>query len=504
MTTATNHPGLEPLYRVDELSDGGGRILVCESQDLADAAISIGLTATAVPGGANRVRSTDLRPLLGFEEVVILVDNAGPGMKYICNLAQQLGAEKCAGHLTRAYPPGGQVGPGCWAKLLSINGRSAGDIREDVGRIIESNRRDQAASDAGAREGTGTLSQPDAGLVTVRASAIEPTTLEWLWPGRIPLGKTTIFASDPGLGKTFVALDIAARVSAGCPFADSQDVRNPAGGVVILSAEDDANDTIVPRLQAAAADLDRIVIVQGVKRFDPDSETYREGMFSLDTDLPRLEDAVKAERGCRLVIIDPVSAYMGRADSHKNGDVRGLLAPLASLAQRHRVAVLLISHLNKSEGTSAQYRIMGSLAFVAAARMGWAVAKDKEDGRRRLLLPIKSNLCKEPTGLAYTLADDTARPGYNGQPVVAWEGTPITEGLDELLRPDTGNQRGNRKEAAEWLKAALADGPVASATLVEDASESSGISRRTLFRAKDDAGIRAKRVGKVWEWSLPQ
>ena len=216
------------------------------------------------------------------------------------------------------------------------------------------------------------------------------------------------------------------------------------------------------------------------------------------SDLPALEQAIERLRDCRLVVIDPVTAYLGdRHDSHKAADVRGLLAPLGELAARHRVAVVAVSHLNKGNG-AAMYRTMGSLAFVAAARAAWCVSRDRENPERRLFLPIKNNLGSDLTGLAYALVDG----------MVAWERDPVTVTADEALRVEPerrGPAPDDRNEAAEFLSAALADGPRPAKELTDEAREAHGISRATLHRAKRELRVRAYRpsVPGPWWWCLP-
>jgi putative DNA primase/helicase len=232
--------------------------------------------------------------------------------------------------------------------------------------------------------------------VTVCLANVQPEPLHWLWPGRIPLGKLTLIAGDPGLGKSFVTLDVAARVSSGTPWPDLPDEETASGSVILLSAEDDLADTIRPRLDAAGADAARVVALKGVLLPESAGVTH----FSLAMDIPQLEEVILQVEDVRLVVIDPVTAYLGRADGHKNAEIRGLLAPLAELASAHRVSVVCVTHLNKAAGTKALYRAMGSLAFAAAARAVWLVTRDKDDPARRLMLPAKMNLAPEVTGLA--------------------------------------------------------------------------------------------------------
>ena len=167
----------------------------------------------------------------------------------------------------------------------------------------------------------------------VRLADVEPAPVEWLWPGDIViLGKVTMLAGDPGLGKSLVTLDVAARVSRGAAWPDTPHDRQPVGGVVLLSGEDDIADTIRPRLDAHGAEVSRVIAMQGIQASDSAGDYKRP--VDLARDLEQLRAAIKSVENCRLVIVDPVSAYMGKSDSHVNAEVRALLAPLAELAAR--------------------------------------------------------------------------------------------------------------------------------------------------------------------------
>jgi hypothetical protein len=235
-----------------------------------------------------------------------------------------------------------------------------------------------------------------------------------------------------------------------------------------------------------------------VRDLDSDGRPFSRG-FSLRRDLELLA-AILAERpAVRLVVVDPISAYLGDTDSHNNADVRGLLAPLAELAARHRVAVLGVSHLNKSNGP-AMYRTSGSLAFVAAARAVFAVTKDRDAPTRRLVLPVKNNLAPDATGLAYTIGT-----GENAAPVVLWEPEAVTVTAEEALAPAVSDDdRSELADAKEWLREMLANGPVRADELQRDA-KGAGHAWRTLNRAKAVLRVRSAKgsfSGK-WTWELP-
>jgi hypothetical protein len=340
---------------------------------------------------------------------------------------------------------------------------------------------------------------PGAALTT-RLDTVEPEDVAWLWPRRIALGKLTLIAGDPGLGKSFVTLDIAARVSRGQPWPDAPGVPNPSGGVVLLNAEDGLADTIAPRLDAAGADRRRIVSLDGVAADTPSSTSSERG-FNL-RDLPALEQAIAEVSDCRLVVIDPITSYLGAVDSHKNAEVRGLLGPLAALAAKHNVAIVAVTHLNKSGNGPAIYRTMGSLAFAAAARAAWAAIKDKEDPRRRLFIPVKNNLSQDTRGLAYRIESPDG-----GRPCVAWQEGEVSITADDALADDRDGQRERteREDCAEWLTVLLANGPIP-AREVEREARDAGQAVATLRRAKAEIKVESRRsaFGGPWEWFLPK
>jgi hypothetical protein len=278
---------------------------------------------------------------------------------------------------------------------------------------------------------------------------------------------------------------------------------SPLGSVIILSAEDGAADTIVPRLYAAGADLGRVHIVSAVR------ESGERRAFNLQRDLSLLEEEVRRIGDVALIIIDPVSSYLGGADSHKNAEVRGVLEPISEFAERMRVAVLSITHFSKAGAGStckALHRFIGSIAFVGAPRIALAVIEEPETDRR-LLLHAKNNLAPPPAGLAYRIREKlVGRPGEAvAAPYVAWDDQHVTITANEALAADATPERGSFAEAKEFLEELLADGPVPSTEVKADA-DAAGLSWSTIKRAKAKLKIEAKKSGLKagWLWSLPR
>jgi putative DNA primase/helicase len=440
-------------------------IFITEGASDAAALLGLGLEAVGVPMAGHG--GTMLAELLADRPHVVIIADADD--------AGRRGAEKI----------GAELAPRCAGVKIIEPPLGAKDARAAViAGAVKSSFLD-LATEAKPIEGTLEPNPIDGAPVIVRLSDVKPEPVAWLWPGRIALGKLTLIAGDPGLGKSFLTLDMAARVSRGWAWPDAPGVTTTPGGVVLLSAEDGVADTIRPRLDAAGADVARIVALEAIRSVGNNGrESAR--TFDLSRDLTALESAIRSVDGCRLVVIDPVTAYLGGVDSHKNAEIRGLLAPLGAIAERHRVAMVAVTHLNKSGGGPAIYRAMGSLAFAAAARAAWAVSKDKDDPRRRLLLPIKNNIAPDTGGLAYRIEP----LGEGGCPVVAWEPDAVNVSADDALAGDRddGGGGGALDEAKEWLRDTLSGGP-RPAKDMKGAAESDGIKSRTLDRAKKSLGV---------------
>jgi AAA domain len=313
--------------------------------------------------------------------------------------------------------------------------------------------------------------------------------------GRIFRGKLHLAEGDPDLGKTTAALDLAARVSTGASMPDCTP-GIAAAGVVIASAEDGLADTIRPRLEAAGADLERIVALTAIV------DAHGERMPGLPSDLAAIEAAI-ARVDAALVIIDPLMAYLdATVNSWRDQDVRRALAPLARLAERTGCAIVAIRHLNKSAGSHALYRGGGSIGIIGAARVALLVAQDPDDPERRILATVKNNLAPHPPSLAFRLLGDER----HGAARIEWLGESKLGASALLAMPADEDERGALDEACEVLRTILADGPVP-AKEAEREAYAAGLSRATLLRARKVAGVSAERVGGLgrdggWQWRL--
>jgi RecA-family ATPase len=344
-------------------------------------------------------------------------------------------------------------------------------------------------------------------LLSRRASDIEPKRIEYLWPGRIARGKHTAIAGEPGDGKSQLSIYVAAIISIGGEWPCGEG-RAPIGNVIILNAEDGADDTVVPRLIAAGADLSRVHIVSSV--LQGDGKGHRS--FNLQADLALLEQKIVEIGDVALVIIDPISSYMGKIDSHKNTEVRGALEPASEMAERLKVAILSITHFSKSGGNTgkALHRFIGSIAFVGAPRAAFAVIEDVDHEDRILFLHAKNNMAPKAQGLAYRLFQTIVGDGEGiVASYVVWDGNPVTMSANEALRAtEGGGDRTAAAEAEEFLRETLSSGSKPATDIKADSNEA-GLSWATIRRAKDRLGVTTERESQGrdgrgrWLWTLP-
>ena len=372
----------------------------------------------------------------------------------------------------------------------------------------------EAKKASAAASTTTDTTAPDGGLIISKASDVVPERIEWVWPGRIARGKHTAIAGDPGAGKSQLMISIVAAVTTGGEFPCGEG-RAPIGNVVILAAEDGIADTVVPRLQAAGADLERVSIITAVRAANGKGTRT----FNLQADLDELSKEIARLGDVLLVCIDPVSSYLGKVDSHKNAELRGVLEPLGRMAEDSHVAVLSITHFSKGgagASTNSLYRFIGSIAFIAAPRAAFVVMQDPDDKDRRLFLHSKNNLAKPAQGLAFRLAQFLV--GESNDIVashVVWDNQPVSVTADEVLGTAGNDQPTARDDAADFLRTVLASGAVAVPDLEESARAAGylgpeqSISQSKPFRtARQLLGIKPYQAKGVksggWFWALPR
>lgn len=306
---------------------------------------------------------------------------------------------------------------------------------------------------------------------------IEPKPIHWLWRERFPSGCITTIVGRPGAGKSFLTCDMAAHISTGTEWPDGCGCSQ--GDVILISCEDDPAQVIRPRLDAHGADVSRVHLLTTKARYSEETGTV-ENLISLH-DVELIEQTVKQLPNCKLIVIDPIGSYLGSGvDAHRDNDVRGVLAPIALLAEKHDLAVVLVVHTRKGTASHADDMALGSRAFVGISRAVWHVMSDGEDEDRKLLLPGKTNLSAQNTGLAFRIESE-----IEGEPArVIWEeGFVEMSANDALAQAADDGEHSALEEAVSWLEHLLKDGPRKSAD-VKKLARADGISEGTLKRAK--------------------
>jgi hypothetical protein len=323
-------------------------------------------------------------------------------------------------------------------------------------------------------------------LETRTYNEFPPEPVGWLWEPYLARGKLAVLDGDPGVGKTLLALDLAARLSRGAPLPDGKPLDRPHT-TLLLTADDPAADTVRPRLEAAGADLDRVFAA-----FPRKFLTFR-----LPENLDALEVIVR-ERHADLVVLDPLAFFV--PDSLTGGylSTRTALIQIACAARSLGCAVLLVRHLTKSRAARAVCHGLGSIGVAGTVSSGLLLARHPDDPDLRVLTQTK-NKCGPPApSLGFRIASDD-----RGRALVEWAG-PVDLTADELCAAPPGKRP--RERAVEWLQAELAYGPRRAAELIA-AAAAAGIPERTLDRVKKDAGIEVEQVRREgrseWVWSDP-
>lgn len=461
-------------------------VVVVEGEKDCDNLRQVGVLATCNAGGAGKWTAEHAAFLKG-RQVIVLPDNDEAGRNHAQQVARSLHGMAASVRIIEL--------PDLPAKGDASDWLAAGGSKDELDRLIES-------APVWTNEGEPVPPTPLYAPHLICMSDVEPADISWLWPDRIPLGRLTLLVGRPGDGKSFLTTYLAASVSRGRNWIDGSAC--PRGSVVLCSAEDAPADTIAPRLIAHDADRKRVHLLAGVKSREDDGKEV-ERVFTL-ADLPALRETLEQLSDCKLIVVDPIGSYLGgRADAHRDNEVRAVLAPVCHLAAQYEAAVVVVAHTRKAVAANADDMAMGSRAFTGLARSVLHLMIDPDDPtkRRRLLLPGKNNLTERPPGLAFDIG-----PGeVEDRPCVRWQEWEVTITADEAVNREPLHDcknRTERDEAADWLRQILADGPRPAKEVRELAKESEGIAPRTLDRAKKTASVEAYRPENpgTWYWRL--
>jgi hypothetical protein len=368
---------------------------------------------------------------------------------------------------------------------------------EELARIVQSVTKyppgtKRAAILKAAPKTTGRLG----GFTLTRYEDIEERPLTWGWRGVFPRRTLSTLVGEPGLGKSLVTCDLAARFSRG----DSM----PGGGangfgesvnVLMIAIEDDPADTIKPRLRVAGADMTRIFEA----RMKVEGADDVGALPTFPDDVPQLFAWVRAH-AIKVIIIDPITACLSEdVNAWRDTDVRRALSPLITLARETDAAVIGVMHVNKDETKSAINRVANSKAFTAVPRAVWWLGRDPEDDAHPVMVPVKLNGAKKDRSFGLRLA------GFDNEtPRVSWDSTPGSLTTNDLEARPAEERRDQRFEAARLLCAHLHVGPTESRVLKE-AAKAQGIGDKTLERVAKEMGVVFDRAAEfharsVWRW----
>lgn len=363
---------------------------------------------------------------------------------------------------------------------------------------------------------------PDAWAAKVEGAAtrsladVTPTKVEWLWRGWLPLGKVSILEGEPDVGKSVMTLDWTATVTTGRKWpltvVDGEPLprnRTEPAGVVLVGVEDDEDDTIVPRLDAAGAERGRVHVMN-----QPKDDAGNPLPFVIPADVDRLRRAIN-ETSAKLVVIDPITAFLSTRQVKPGDDpsTRQALMPLVTLARETACAIVLVRHLNKATGMSAKNRGSGTIAYTGIARsviVAGKLRETKPDGPTHAIALTKGNLTKDPSAIGYRLESAPDSPDI---PVVSWCG-PMELSADQLVGADgakVSDARKNapvRQEAMEILSQLLADGPVEANKAIRLTKQNADCGLKVVKAASKELHVVKKAVrvdGKIdhWTWELP-
>ena len=310
----------------------------------------------------------------------------------------------------------------------------------------------------------------------IRMSEVQQTEVEWLWYPYIPFGKLTIIQGNPGEGKTFFAMQLAAACT-NRKFLPQMEPFEPFN-MIFQTAEDGLGDTVKPRLLSAEADLERVLVID-------------------DADHPltladeRIENAIR-ENNARLVIIDPLQAFLGaNVDMNRANEVRPIFRRLADVAQATNCAIVMIGHLNKAAGSQSTYRGLGSIDSTAVVRSLLFIGKIKTDPTTRVIVHEKSSLAPPGQSLAFSLGDEK---GFR------WIGAYDISAEDLLAGGEGSKTELKQEQAAKLIEQFLSEGRKVSIAEINKEAAERGISERTVRLARNSMGdkIASERQGKDW------
>lgn len=473
--------GIKPvLYRLPQVMQAvkrGEIIFIPEGEKDCDNLARLELAATTSPMGAGKWRDSYSEYLRGAK-CVILPDNDDPGRKHAQQVARSLYG-KAASVKVLELPELAEKGDvSDWL--------TAGGTKDELLRL---------AAETLEWKSIGKEVNNKVIPSLVNLADVEPEDVDFFWKPYIPKGKLTILEGDPGLGKTFLALNLCAAITNGWPLPGQDGkpefVTEPST-VLFMTAEDGLADTIVPRLEKMGADRSKVYCLTGWR----ETEEGEEKAFTLK-DIPALREALEQVRPA-LVVIDPLQGYLGPVDMHRANETRPLLSGLGKLAEEYNCAVIAIRHLSKTGGGKAIYRGLGSIDFTAAARSVLLVGENPSTGEKAVV-HTKSSCAERGVTQGFTI---TELDGF------MWAGVSSCTAEDLLAIPEKDEKETESpalEEAVEFFLGILEGGEKIPCKEIREKWKEVGITDKTARRAREKLGIKFLygKNGKPNCWYLP-
>ncbi len=455
------------LFKLPELLKSNKGILLCEGEKDCLRLCSLNFTATTNSGGSNGWRKEYAETLRG-RHVAILPDKDSAGDKWTSAVVSSLQGIAASVKVVKLPVKDGED---------ISDYLDGGGTRESLIKLIKEAKPFEDGPEY-------------APLKTTSFARIRESEISWFWPNKIPLGVVTLLAGNGGDGKSFLSVYLASQVSKGSAWPDDSG-NAPLGSAILLGDEDNPNSVILPRLKGHNADLSKVRYIRGYSALDDSDDEY----LDLSRDLGRLEATLAEMPDCKLLVIDPITQYLGIHNQNDVALVRKSLAPISKLAEEKNIAILAITHFNKKEGDSFITRAMGSGAFVHASRSCWGIVPDRDNEDLKCLMPIKCNYCKSPLSMKFKIEDLGGMKGRLDFNQESFHGKIDDYGKDKTSKTD---------KADEWLRDYLGTGQVASGQIFEDAKEA-GFTKDIMYKSKDRIGARAAKADKFtggWYWTL--
>ncbi len=491
-SAGTVRPKALPLYGSERLKDWPVEesIVLCEGEGKTDRLVAAGIHALG-SFGADSLPEAAVLETLRDRRVVLWPDADTPGRVHMAAIA--LGLRGVAAEVrSLELWPGSMFGYDAAEALDLYGGAGVAEVLADapLWTYEEPVPFDIPPEDPPPAEpGTKPKAPPPKdGPILVILDTVKAEPVRWLSPGRLAIGKITLFDGDPGQGKTTIVLDLAARLSSGAPFPGESLGQEPAG-VVVVSLEDGIGDTIRPRIEVAGGDLKRIAVLREVVK---DGE---ERTVSVPEDIGAIREAVRRVKA-RLVILDPFSAVLsGAHDSYRDQDVRRALSPLAQAAEEDGFAVALVRHLTKGGGRSALYRGQGSIGVIGQARLAFLCA-ERDGDPLHYVAAVKTNVSALAPTLGYRIEIvDHPDPLVGKVARIAWEPGTFAITADELVAERAPEEKVEIGEAGEWLREYFGAESEVPAKEALAAGKAAGFSESALRRARKRLGFHDRREG---------